>query len=524
MAVLTGEFLCPKCQAKLRINERGKKSAQIICPECNDPIQIKLSSTGNLIAFLPGENNAVSTQEDLPLWSQKKPDNFPMLLGGIAIIGLILMGLWWGFSKNNDSPVKTDSAEKKNGINNSPDLIDNKRTPTGSTPESSGKKESQVESPFAQNLKLLGQQVDVYQHQHGQFPPALWMTEGKATSNDGRFSWLAGLDPALAEDRSLLPQWNLSWRDPLNDRFVRRRRKELLNPAIRLQASPDRYPASHIVGIAGVGHDAPGLPVSDPRAGIFGINRSTKVKDVTDGLSNTMLAAGVTGKLSSWADGSASFRPVVLEPYINGPDGFGSGQKNGMYVLMADGSVRFLNKKTEPTIIRRMAAIADALPLDASVPGEPGTKSIIIATSTEGDKTEKMNPKTEEPPLPTTDKKASSDKKTPLNNPKPNVKKVPKVEPVPRIDFEKALSRKVLQFELTQAAPLETVLIELEAMIGVRIEFDQKQIPTDDAIRQFKVSFSKRNVSFKELLAELIKPAELRYEIRKEHIAILKKQ
>jgi len=518
MAVLTGEFLCPQCQAKLRINERGKKSAQIVCPECNDPIQVKLSSTGNLVAFLPGEKNAPSSQEDLPLWSQKKPDHFALLLGGIAVIGLMLLGLWWGFSSNNSPLAKTDSAEEKKGINNSPERKEKNDSPPGSDPESQNEKEIQEDSPFAQNLKLLGQQVDVYQHQNGHFPPALWMTQGKTTSNDGRFSWLAGLDPALSEDRSLLPQWNLSWRDPLNDRFVRRRRKELLNPAIRLQASPDRYPASHIVGIAGVGHDAPGLAASDPRAGIFGINRSTKVKDVTDGLSNTMLAAGVTGKLSSWADGTASFRPVVLEPYINGPDGFGSGQKNGMFVLMADGSVRFLNKKTEPTIIRRMAAIADALPLDASVPGEPGTKSIIIATNTKSNTTEKMNPKKEEPPL------TPTDKKTPLNTPKPKVKKAPKIEPVPPIDFEKALSRKVLQFELTQPAPLETVLIELEAMMGVRIEFDQKQIPTDDAIRQFKVSFSKRNVSFKELLIELIKPAGLRFEIRKEFIAILKKQ
>ncbi len=517
MAVLTGEFLCPQCQAKLRINQRGKDSAQILCPECSEPIQIRLSSSGKLSAGKLGAEDKNSPQEDLPLWEQKKSHNMPVYVGGFVLLGLLLSGLWWGMSSENDSPETTDTHVTKS----SKDDHKSQKEPQLSSPlviteESPDQKdESKEESPFAKNLKLLGQQVDTYQHQNAQFPPALWMPEGEADSSKDRFSWLAGLDAALAEDRSLLPQWNLSWRDPLNDRFVRRRRKELLNPAIRLQASPDRYPASHIVGIAGVGHDAPQLPVSDPRAGIFGVNRLTKVEDVTDGLSNTMLAAGITGKLSSWADGMASFRPIVLEPYINGPDGFGSGQKQGMYVLMADGSVRFLNKKIEPTIIRRMAAMADALPLDASVPGEPGTKSIVIATNPEGDKPEQMKSKEDQP------QPAAPEEKKESNNPEALPVPAP-VESIPEIDFEKALSRKVLQFELKQPASLETVLVELEAMVGIRIDFDKTQIPAEDPIRKKKVSFSKRNVSFKQLLSELIKPAALQYEVRKDHIAIVK--
>ncbi len=516
MAVLSGEFLCPQCQAKLRINERGKKSAQITCPECNHPIQIQLSSTGQLISFRPGDEKNTD-QTDLPLWNRKKSDRFPLFAGSILAVALVLFALWWGFSSQNNRSVPTDSqlsdsSQKENQANNPPA----QKSEIDLNQENSAVSQHE-NSPFAQNLESLGEQVTRYQREKGHFPPALWTTSGKTETNEERFSWLAGLDPALKEDRSLLPQWNLSWRDPLNDRFVRRRRQELLNPAIRLQASPDRYPASHIVGIAGVGHDAPKLPANDPRAGIFGINRSTSVKDVTDGLSNTMLAAGITGKLSSWADGNASFRPFVLEPYINGPDGFGSGQKNGMYVLMADGSVRFLNKKTEPTIIRRMAAIADALPMDASIPGEPGSKSSGGTSKNDTEKEPKKKPEKKATPSP-----AEKDKTTKAT--KPEAEMIPAKKPVAKIDFEKALSRKLLQFELSEPAPLETVIVELEAMIGLRIEFDPTQIPADDAVRQKKVSYSKRNVSFKQLLTELLKSAGLQYEIRKQHIAIIKTQ
>lgn len=521
MAVLTGEFLCPECQAKLRIHERGKNSMEILCPECNVPIRIRLGTDGKLTTNKQDASEPEVAEKDSPLWKRQKISSsgqVPIYAAGIVLVALTLLGAWWFSSSKNNSPeaIAPEVANQSEEINNT-----QKQSETLPTVENGSEKspdniasdlieENPDEgSPFAKNLLLLAQQVDIYQQQNGQFPSAFWKVGGGASSNQERFSWLAGLDPALNQDRSLLPQWNLSWKDPLNDRFVRRRRPELLNPAIRLQASSDRYPASHIVGIAGVGHDAATLPAKDPRAGIFGRNRTTKVEDVTDGLSNTMLASGVTGKLASWADGTASIRPFVLEPYINGPDGFGSGQKEGMHVLMADGSVRFLSKKTEPTIIRRMAAMADALPLDAKVPGEPGSKEILIASdpdpkpSSVDDKEKKMPP--------------------PKENPLP--KKVPKSEPVPpQIDFEKALSRKVLEFELTEPASLETVLVELEAMIGIRIEFDPEQIPVADPIRKQKVSFSKRNVSFKELLSELIKPAALQYEIRKDHIAIVKKK
>jgi hypothetical protein len=169
------------------------------------------------------------------------------------------------------------------------------------------------------------------------------------------------------------PEADRGWADPLNDPFVRRPVENFQNPAIDPPTGPAGHPVSQFVGVAGVGADAPSLPVNHPRAGIFGLQRTTRVEDVRDGQSNTMMVAGVTDQFDSWAaNGSATIRPLSAEPYFGGPDGLGTGEQGGMSVLMADGSVRFLSSDTDPRLIRRMGAMADGLPLDAAVPGEPG--------------------------------------------------------------------------------------------------------------------------------------------------------
>ena len=57
------------------------------------------------------------------------------------------------------------------------------------------------------------------------------------------------------------------------------------------------------IGIAGLGTDAPLLPTTDPRAGVFGYDRKTTVADIKDGTANTMMLAE-SGRLSgSWLQG-----------------------------------------------------------------------------------------------------------------------------------------------------------------------------------------------------------------------------
>jgi hypothetical protein len=172
-----------------------------------------------------------------------------------------------------------------------------------------------------------------------------------------RLSWIAGILPYLGHG-----DWHVEsgydWNNTLNQATVRRPLPEVVNPALGPAVSSDGYPATHYVGVAGVGKDAAELPADDPRAGMFGYGRQTRQQDFKRGGSNTIAILGVQDHCGPWAQGGlATVRPLTQEPYVNGPDGFGSGQADGMVAGMADGSVRFLSKDISPRVMEQLASV-----------------------------------------------------------------------------------------------------------------------------------------------------------------------
>ncbi len=122
--------------------------------------------------------------------------------------------------------------------------------------------------------------------------------------------------------------------------------------------SESGFPVTHYVGVSRLGADAGQLDASDRRAGVFGFQRRVGQSTIGDGAANTIAIFGVAGRLGSWAaGGDATVRPLTKAPYVNGPDGFGSGQPDGMLAGMADGSVRFLSKDIDPRVIEQLATI-----------------------------------------------------------------------------------------------------------------------------------------------------------------------
>ena len=142
----------------------------------------------------------------------------------------------------------------------------------------------------------------------------------------------------------------------------------MVNPAFGPAKSSDGYPVTHYVGVAGVGEDAAQLPADDPRAGMFGYGRQTRQQDLVRGGANTIAVLGVQDQCGPWAQGGqATVRPLTQQPYVNGPDGFGSGQPDGMVAGMADGSVRFLSKNIDPHVMEQLASVRGGQEVDAAV-------------------------------------------------------------------------------------------------------------------------------------------------------------
>ena len=112
--------------------------------------------------------------------------------------------------------------------------------------------------------------------------------------------------------------------------------------------------------MAGVGKDAPLLKTDHPRAGVFGYNRVTRLRDITDGTSNTIAVTEVNKKLGPWAQGGGStIRSLTKKPYINGPDGIGGpwGGGGGVQAAFADGSVRFISEDIDPSVMKALVTI-----------------------------------------------------------------------------------------------------------------------------------------------------------------------
>lgn len=187
--------------------------------------------------------------------------------------------------------------------------------------------------------------------------------EGAASASlmepETRLSWIATLLPYFGHvDWHRRLEFGYNWNSPKNQAVTRQPLPEVVNPVIGPATTDAGFPVTNYVGVAGVGEKAGKFGPDDRRVGVFGYGRQTRIEDITDGASNTIAILGVTGQCGPWAQGrNATVRSLTKPPYVNGPDGFGSGQPDGMLAGMADGSVRFLSKDIDPQVLEALATI-----------------------------------------------------------------------------------------------------------------------------------------------------------------------
>jgi flagellar basal body-associated protein FliL len=190
-----------------------------------------------------------------------------------------------------------------------------------------------------------------------------------------RVSFLRELLPYIGDDRYFTLRESIdaerSWNDPANVNYARILVPHFLNPAagpassyVKVRGIDSPLAATHFVGMAGVGPDAAYYGKNDPRAGIFGYDRQTSLDDVKDGLSNTIyMIEADKALLGPWLEGGGS---TVRGTSAAGNDigrrgGFSSpnyGGKPGVWVIMADGSTRFLTKDISPEVFKALCTMA----------------------------------------------------------------------------------------------------------------------------------------------------------------------
>jgi hypothetical protein len=555
-------FHCPHCAANLKIRDDQITSSPVPCPDCRKPMLVTRDEFGNVAAAAPSppgssgkpaksqkppvagktvgaapakspappivrEEPAEEPPQAQPPW--KRLSRTATLWIGAAAAGLVAILvasilLWPRGSKSDSHTAATGDTNLATAT------VSDKNSPVASgrvaqkNPAADAAQQVPKPPSVAERLGALGRRIAEYRVKKEHFPTAALGRDGLPPSE--RLSWLAELVAHVLQPDRPAPAGSESWRSQRNERFVRQRIPEFLNPSIEQLTGPENYPTTHFAGVAGVGADAAELPVDHPRAGIFGNNRSTRMEDIRDGASNTLMVVGVTGDFGSWAAaGKPTVRAFTREPYINGPDEIGTGSPDRMMVLKADGSVQEFSAKTDPRILRRMAAMSDGLPLDPKVPGEPGDKSRRTPSL---DQLTALVAKIQ-PATPATSSTEGAAKATgppgaraPIAAAKPAAKKsaVPPAAPAPKVDVSTALAQRVIRFEHNKPAPMRDVLNVLEELLTVPIRGDRHEIPDLDDLMQTPVSLELDNTTVSAILEAVLAPARLTYQVQRDAIQL----
>ncbi len=218
-----------------------------------------------------------------------------------------------------------------------------------------------------------------------------------------RISWMAALLPHMGHE-NLFNKINFkqSWRESGNWTAGNTIVPQFLDPSY-----PERtrylsvgdvsldFAATHFVGIAGVGLDAAsykrGDPATDHKRGPLSYDESASLEEIRKGrgIANTILMIqvpydGITG-VSPWiAGGGATLRGVPetnpMGPFLLSTDRDGKTinhqGKRGTYVLMVDGSVRFIDQNIDPEVFKAMCTIGGPGPKNLELDKTPGTPLI----------------------------------------------------------------------------------------------------------------------------------------------------
>lgn len=186
-----------------------------------------------------------------------------------------------------------------------------------------------------QKLGQIGQALKYYDEAHRAWPA------GASVDDHGRMlhSWLTMILPYI-EESDLYRQIEKSrpWNDPLNAAHFQKQVDTYFNPSVG----------------DGSEHDSAGFAVSHYAGNVYvlGGDQPRKPSDLTDGLSETILAGEAAGDFKAWG-GPGNWRDPRLG-LNKSPDGFGGNRPYTTIFLFGDGSVRAIDEDIDPAVFRAL--------------------------------------------------------------------------------------------------------------------------------------------------------------------------
>jgi prepilin-type N-terminal cleavage/methylation domain-containing protein len=245
------------------------------------------------------------------------------------------------------------------------------------------------------NLKQIGIALHNYHDTHSTFPFGYLKKDDPVEGNSAGFGWLAMLLPQL-ELNTVYNQfnWNVPLFDPINQAPRMLQPKVFLCPSDTIsennaiEMDTDRFAMGCYVASFGPG-DMDADP--DDRRGMFSRNSWIKVRDVTDGLSNTLsvgerangpfrlLAAnGIhTVYETTWSGAVRQFDDitdehphmvlfqtghVVNDPHSDDRD-ISAAHIGGAFFLLGDGAVRFIGDSINYQVYQNLGTRAEGVPV-----------------------------------------------------------------------------------------------------------------------------------------------------------------
>jgi hypothetical protein len=237
----------------------------------------------------------------------------------------------------------------------------------------------------------LAAALKAYAEEKKQFPQGAFPRQagperiGVPYPPDQRISWMVELLPRLARGEYVelydAIDKTKSWRHPDNLQAAGALVAQFLDPESDEKAWWVPYPglrrpvaATHFVGIAGVGLDAAEYPDGDPRAGIFGYDRVTRLEKLKRPENTIAILQVPYDFKTSWmAGGGSTVRGVAeedsIQPFIcdvwHGPKppNF-DGKTTGTYAIMANGDVRFIPEDIDNEVFKKLCTLNGGADID----------------------------------------------------------------------------------------------------------------------------------------------------------------